>query len=86
MNYKNHQVELRSVPSGVLARCVSPEQEILLTGYVSKAEATYAAIRAIDAYEIAEKIDYALQPIAGHDEVIAQVSELVAELVKLVSA
>lgn len=86
MNYKTYQVELRAVPSGVIARCVGPEDELLLQGYPSKAEATYAAIRTIDAREIAAKIEHTLSPIAGHDEAINQVSKLVTELVNLVAA
>lgn len=84
--HKNHSIELLLQDNGHAAKCSSPEHELLLKGCNSRAEALYAAVQAIDAYELAHKIDEALSQIKGHDAAIEQAIALTLQLVKLVHA
>jgi hypothetical protein len=82
--HNGYAIELRSGPT-VAAICTKPESDHLVLSGNTKAEALYAAIRAIDAREIAHQIGEALSPIEGHDVAIDQVIELVHRLTVLVN-
>jgi hypothetical protein len=83
-NHKGYGIALINGPI-VSAICTKPESDHLVLSGNTKAEALYAAIRAIDALEIAPQIGEELSPIEGHDTTIDQVIELVHSLTVLVN-
>lgn len=82
--HNGYAIELLPGPT-VAAICTKSEGDHLTLFGNTKAEALYAAIRAIDARDIAHQIGEALSPIEGHDTTIDQVIELVHRLTILVN-
>jgi hypothetical protein len=79
--HKSYTVTLTATDRGCTAECISESDQLLLERYASKGDALYAAMRSIDAREIASKIDALLGEIGQDTDPIAK---LVHELVKMI--
>jgi hypothetical protein len=79
--HKGYEIALTATDRGCTAECVSESDQLRLERYASKGDALYAAMRSIDAREIASKIDALLGTI---DQDTDPIAKLVHDLVKMI--
>jgi hypothetical protein len=80
--HKGYEITLTATDRGCTAECISESDQLLLEHHQSKGDALYAAMRSIDAREIASKIDALLSTI---DQDTDPIAKLVHDLVKMVA-